>query len=77
MFFHVFLCFSSQRPAHLIPHHTFTFYITLYSFHFTHFLTLKIIMKKETIKWIIQILISILSAAATALGTTSCIAHLV
>ena len=33
-------------------------------------------MKKETLRWIIQILISILSAAATALGTTSCIAHL-
>ena len=29
-------------------------------------------MKKETLRWIIQILISILSAAATALGTTSC-----
>ncbi len=33
-------------------------------------------MKKETLRWIIQILISILSAAATALGTTSCIAML-
>ena len=31
-------------------------------------------MKKETLRWIIQILISILSAAATSLGTTSCIA---
>lgn len=29
-------------------------------------------MKKETARWIVQILISILSAVATALGTTSC-----
>ena len=33
-------------------------------------------MKKETLRWIIQILISILSAVATSLGTTSCIAML-
>jgi len=31
-------------------------------------------MKKETIKWAVQILISILTAIATALGTSSCIA---
>lgn len=30
-------------------------------------------MKKETTKWIVQILISILTAIATALGTTSCV----
>ncbi len=29
-------------------------------------------MKKETVKWAVQILISILTAIATALGTTSC-----
>ncbi|MCQ2246772.1 MAG: smalltalk protein [Bacteroidaceae bacterium] len=29
-------------------------------------------MKKETIRWAVQILLSILSAIATALGTTSC-----
>ena len=29
-------------------------------------------MKKETAKWIVQILVSILTAIATALGTTSC-----
>ena len=29
-------------------------------------------MKKETTKWVVQILISILTAIATALGTTSC-----
>ena len=33
-------------------------------------------MKKETAKWLIQILISILTAIATALGTTSCMNHL-
>ena len=31
-------------------------------------------MKKETAKWIVQILVSILTAIATALGTTSCMA---
>ena len=30
------------------------------------------IMKKETARWAIQILLSILSAIATALGATSC-----
>ena len=30
-------------------------------------------MKRETIKWVVQILISILTAIATALSTTSCI----
>lgn len=30
-------------------------------------------MKRETIKWVVQILISILTAIATALGATSCI----
>ena len=30
-------------------------------------------MKRETIKWIVQILASVLTALATALGTTSCI----
>ncbi|MBQ0061772.1 MAG: smalltalk protein [Bacteroidales bacterium] len=29
-------------------------------------------MKKETARWAIQILLSILSAIATALGATSC-----
>ncbi|MBQ0062357.1 MAG: smalltalk protein [Bacteroidales bacterium] len=29
-------------------------------------------MKKETVKWAVQILLSILSAIATALGATSC-----
>ena len=29
-------------------------------------------MKKETTKWVVQILISILTAIATALGATSC-----
>ena len=32
-------------------------------------------MKKETWKTIIQIVVSILSAALTALGTTSCMGH--
>ena len=32
-------------------------------------------MKKETWKTIIQLVISILTAALTALGTTSCIGH--
>ena len=30
------------------------------------------IMKKETTKWIVNIIVSILTAIATALGTTSC-----
>ena len=30
-------------------------------------------MRKETIKWVVQILISILTAIATALGATSCV----
>ena len=30
-------------------------------------------MKKETIKWAVQILISILTAIATALGASSCV----
>jgi len=30
-------------------------------------------MKKETIKWIIQIIASIATALLTALGTTSCV----
>lgn len=29
-------------------------------------------MKKETVKWIVQIAISVLTAIATALGVTSC-----
>ena len=29
-------------------------------------------MKKETVKWVVQIFISILTAIATALGATSC-----
>ena len=29
-------------------------------------------MKKETLKWTLQIIVSILSAILTALGTTSC-----
>ncbi len=29
-------------------------------------------MKKETAKWMVQIMISILTAIATALGATSC-----
>ena len=33
-------------------------------------------MKKETIKWAVQILISILTAIATALGATSCMGNL-
>ena len=32
-------------------------------------------MKKETWKMIIQLVISILTAALTALGTTSCMGH--
>ena len=32
-------------------------------------------MKKETWKFIIQTLIAILTAALTALGTTSCMGH--
>ena len=31
-------------------------------------------MKKETWKWIIQLLISILTAIATTMGVTSCMA---
>lgn len=30
-------------------------------------------MKKETVKWIIQIIASIATALLTALGTTSCV----
>ena len=30
--------------------------------------------KKETIKWVIQILASVLTALATALGTSACVA---
>ncbi len=33
-------------------------------------------MKKETMKWAVQILISILTAIATALGATSCMGAL-
>ena len=33
------------------------------------------IMKKETWKLVIQILVSILTAMGTALGTTSCMGH--
>ena len=33
------------------------------------------IMKKETWKTIIQVIVSILTAALTALGTTSCMGH--
>ncbi len=33
-------------------------------------------MKKETMKWAVQILISILTAIATALGATSCMGNL-
>ncbi|MBQ0061666.1 MAG: smalltalk protein [Bacteroidaceae bacterium] len=33
-------------------------------------------MKKETVRWAVQILLSILSAIATALGTTSCMSSL-
>ena len=29
-------------------------------------------MKKETARWIVNIIVSILTAIATALGTTSC-----
>ena len=32
-------------------------------------------MKKETWKTIIQVIVSILTAALTALGTTSCMSH--
>ena len=32
-------------------------------------------MKKETWKMIIQLVISVLTAALTALGTTSCMGH--
>ena len=32
-------------------------------------------MKKETWKMVIQILVSILTAMGTALGTTSCMGH--
>ena len=32
-------------------------------------------MKKETWKTIIQVIVSILTAALTALGTTSCMGH--
>ena len=32
-------------------------------------------MKKETWKTVLQIIVSILSAALTALGTTSCMEH--
>ena len=32
-------------------------------------------MKKETWKLILQVLVSILTAAATSLGTTSCMSH--
>ena len=32
-------------------------------------------MKKETWKTLLQVLISILTAAATAIGTTSCMGH--
>ena len=31
-----------------------------------------IIMKKETVKWVIQLIVSILTAVVTTLGTTSC-----
>ena len=34
-----------------------------------------IAMKKETWKTIIQVIVSILTAALTALGTTSCMGH--
>ena len=34
-------------------------------------------MKKETIKWAVQIIISILTAIATALGATSCMGGLI
>jgi hypothetical protein len=33
------------------------------------------VMKKETWKTIIQVVISILTAALTAMGTTSCMGH--
>ncbi len=33
-------------------------------------------MKKETIEWAVQILISILTAIATALGASSCIGNM-
>ena len=33
-------------------------------------------MKKETVRWIVQIILSILTAVATSLGATSCISHL-
>ncbi len=33
--------------------------------------------KKETIRWIIQILASVLTALAAALGTTACVAAVV
>lgn len=32
-------------------------------------------IKKNTIKWVLQILASIISAALTALGTTSCMGY--
>ena len=32
-------------------------------------------MKKETIKWIVQIIASIATALLTALGTTSCMGY--
>ncbi len=31
-------------------------------------------MKKDTIKWIVQLLASVLTALAAALGTTACVA---
>ena len=31
--------------------------------------------KKETLKWVLQIIASIISAILTALGTTSCMGH--
>ena len=33
-------------------------------------------INRETWKWLINLLVSILTAFATALGTTSCVAHL-
>ena len=38
-------------------------------------LRVKSTMKKETWKTVIQVIISILTAALTALGTTSCMGH--
>ena len=73
MFFHVFLvffCFCKDAKRIFYPRIRADTGVCPYTQPYINTQT----MKKETIKFIIQLIISILTAIATTLGVTSCLA---